>query len=557
MLNRIGIIALGLLCASVQAQFGVPEGETLVFGGQFMDRFEPVPILSPLTSDTWGADNVVPRDISNGIEHPEWSYFGGKIIKGEDGKYHMFPARWSEDNKRGHRAWMYSQIVHAVSENPLGPYKVIERLGPGVNPSVYQRADGVYVVYAFIRTEGKAQNYYYRAKTLDGPWTINTYEEDLRGARCYAHAANCAFAMREDGSFLKVDKKGTMSFSKTGTTKWYAVGTGSVYPPRQDETTKYEDPALWYDGIQYHMITHDYNHWEGFYLRSKDGVHWVSEPGLGYGRAKCIYEDGTETEWWRYERVMVLQDDLGRAMQINFAALDVDKDTEKGNDNHNSKNVCIPMTVGRQLEVLNTEAITADTREIRVKVKAEDGFEPHKDMDLKSLRFGAAQEINFGHGCQVIRTEKSGEDLVVFFDGKGNGFNPENFAGKLLGKTTAGNLLFGWSHLPGVTYIEPILSAIPPVLKATDGGALIEVDVSNFGQVASDETAVIEVYVDGVMRASSSVPALKPFETKTVTVAGDFPCEVGAKYSVITKLIVDQRVQEEFKSSVSAGCSCP
>ncbi|MDZ8120253.1 hypothetical protein [Pontiella agarivorans] len=556
MKKSMGVIALGLFCAAAQSQVGVPEGETLVFGGQFTDRFEPVPIIGELTSDTWGAENVLPRDLSNGIEDPDWSYWGGKILKGDDGKYHMFPCRWSEDNKRGHRAWMHSQIVHAVSENPLGPYEVIERLGPGHNPAAYRQADGSYVVYAFIRTEGRALTYYYRAKNLGDPWVINAYEYDLRGRPAYLHASNFGITRREDGACLAVDKKGSMLISQTGTTKWYAIGTGPVFPPRQDETTKYEDPALWYDGIQYHMLTHDYNHWEAYYLRSKDGVKWVREPGLGYGSAKCLYEDGTENEWWRYERVQVLQDDLGRAMQINFAALDVDKDTEKGNDNHNSKNVCIPMTVGRQLEVLNSDTITADTDEIKVKIKAEDGFNPHKDIDIESLHFGAAQEVNFGRGCKITGTEKDGRDLILIFDAKGHGFTADNFAGKLLGKTSTGKLLFGWSHLPDVEYIEPILSAEVPVLRVGEAGTLFEVKISNFGQVASSDQAELEVLIHGESVGTVSVPVLKPFDATTVTVESSKHCEVSKLYSISTKLTDRGRVQEVFNSKVTAGCRC-
>lgn len=550
----VGGLALLSLVATALADFCVPAGETLAFGGPFMDRFEPVPILSPLTSDTWGATNVIPRDICNGIEDPDWSYWGGKIIKGDDGMYHMFPCRWSEDNPRGHRAWMFSEIVHAVSANPLGPYKVKAVLGPGHNPTVYRQQSGYYMVYAFNRTEKRAMNYYYRAKTLDGPWAINRYHEDLRQRpSTYEQAANCAFAMREDGSFLKVDKKGNMHVSQTGSSEFFAVGVDRVFPPAQDETTRYEDPALWYDGVQYHLITHDYNHWEAFYQRSKDGIHWVSEPGLGYGRAYCKYENGVQNEWYRYERVQVLQDELGRAMQINFAALDVDKDTEKGNDNHNSKNFCIPLTVGRQLEVLNTNAIRSTTREIRVQVKAEAGFNPLTDMDLKSLRFGAASEVNFGRGSTLVSTEKSGPNLILVFNGKGNGFTDENFAGKLLGKTRNGTLLFGWSRLPGVEYIEPLLSALPPVVSANDAGTKIAVEVTNFGQVANDTTARLEVYIKDEKVASSFVPVLKPFEKTILTLDCLRPCKRAEKLAMITKLIVNGQVQEVFKSTVTAG----
>jgi len=62
------------------------EWENLAFGGRLMDRFEPLPELGPRTSDTWGVDAVKPRNIKLGIEDPAWSYWGGNIVVGDDGK---------------------------------------------------------------------------------------------------------------------------------------------------------------------------------------------------------------------------------------------------------------------------------------------------------------------------------------------------------------------------------------------------------------------------------------------------------------------------------------
>ena len=43
------------------------------------------------------------------------------VVKGEDGKYHMFFSRWPKT--RGHEAWVtHSEIAHAVSDSLFGPY---------------------------------------------------------------------------------------------------------------------------------------------------------------------------------------------------------------------------------------------------------------------------------------------------------------------------------------------------------------------------------------------------------------------------------------------------
>ena len=69
------------------------EWKQLVKGARFMDRFLPMK-GNVLSSDTWGADCVLPRYVDNGIEDGIWSYWGGNIRKGEDGKYHLFVCGW-------------------------------------------------------------------------------------------------------------------------------------------------------------------------------------------------------------------------------------------------------------------------------------------------------------------------------------------------------------------------------------------------------------------------------------------------------------------------------
>ncbi|MGM0574009.1 MAG: hypothetical protein ACQESL_09690 [Bacteroidota bacterium] len=75
-----------------------PEAwNNLVYGGRFMDRILPAPVYTGLECFTWGTREVRPRDIHNGIEDTEWSYWGGKPVLGDDGKYHFFGCRWPED----------------------------------------------------------------------------------------------------------------------------------------------------------------------------------------------------------------------------------------------------------------------------------------------------------------------------------------------------------------------------------------------------------------------------------------------------------------------------
>jgi hypothetical protein len=483
------------------------EWDELVQGGRFMDRFLPMPVQGELTSETWGADSVLPRYIDNGLEDTEWSYWGGNAKQGDDGKYHLFVCRWAENSKKGHMQWRSSIVVHAVSDKSTGPYKVKDTVGSGHNPEVFQLSDGRYVVYVI---DG-----YYISDSLDGPWQSSRFEFNRRGRRIIEGLSNLTFARREDGSYLMVCRGGGVWFSETGISPYNQVTDRSVYPAVEGE---FEDPVVWRTNIQYHLIVNDWLGRIAYYLRSKDGINWKVEPGEAYLPGIATYEDGTKVNWFKYERIKVLQDEYGRATQAHFAVIDVLKRNDMGSDNHSSKHICIPLTVGRLLTILDKQQITAETETIRVKIAAEDDFDPHSDIDIDSLRFGASEEVNFGRGCKAIKTERSGDDLIVTFGGAGNGIDEDNFAAKVLGKTSSGNLFFGYARLPWVSYLEPALSALPPRFTTYGEGFKITVEVQNFGQVASQPAMLSingKISDQAFEIASASIPGLDPFQ-KTV-----------------------------------------
>ena len=442
----IGIVLHGFSQITDRERPG--EWENLVYGGRFMDRFLPMPVMGELTSDVWGAKNVVPRYPLNGIEDTINSYWGGNVKIGDDGKYHLFLCGWSENAPKGHMYWPKSTVFHTVSDNSFGPYKVVDEIGPGHNPEVFQLADGRYIIYII--------HGYYISDSMNGPWEFKEFNFNQRDRKIHQNMSNCTFAQREDGTYLMVNRGGGIWFSKNGETEFGQITDMHVYPQVEG---RFEDPVVWKTNIQYHLIVNDWYGRIAWYLRSKDGVNWKVDPGEAYLPGIAVYEDGTNVDWFKYERIKVLQDEYGRATQAHFAVIDTLKHFDLENDNHSSKHIVIPLTIGRLITVLNENPISTNTKTIEVKIEAEEGFNPHTDIDMESLRFGASEEVNFGRGCKVLDTKKSGKDLIVVFDGKGNGFNEDNFVGKLLGKTADGKLLFGYSRLPGIKYIEPVLSA--------------------------------------------------------------------------------------------------
>jgi len=519
------------------------EWENLVYGGRFMDRFLPMPAQGPLTSDTWGAAEVKPRYIENGLEDNEWSYWGGNALLGDDGKYHLYACRWSENAEKGHMAWPNSEVVHAVSENSFGPYKVLETIGKGHNPEIFKLKDGRYVIYVY---KG-----YYISEHLNGPWEYSTFKFERRDRKIIEGLSNLSFAQREDGSYLMVCRGGGIWFSETGISPYYQVTEKRVYPPVDG---RFEDPLVWKTNIQYHMIVNDWLGRIAWYLRSKDGINWKVDPGEAYMPGIATYEDGTVVEWFKYERIKMLQDELGRATQAHFAVIDTIKWNDLKSDNHSSKHICIPLTLGRQIELVSSEKINENTQSIRLKINGENGFDPNTDIDLGTLRFGASEEVNFGKGCKVSSTVKSGNDLIVTFDGTGNGLTQDNFVAKLLGRTSSGKLLFGYARLPWVEYIEPALSARLPKFSKKGKEFNLEVEVQNFGQVSSETSKIkVEYSVHGksIEVASGIVPKLNPFQKTYVKMKCGNLVEPGIEYDVRVSIYPDEQNPVIFNGSVN------
>ncbi len=482
------------------------EWDNLGKGVRFIDRFLPMPIRGKLSSDTWGGENVKPRDISNGIEDRKWSYWGGNILKGDDGKYHMFVCRWLEESEKGHREWPNSKVVHAVSENKLGPFKVQKRIGNGHNVEAFRLKDGSFAIYVI--------GGYYHSDSIDGPWKHKKFKFNERDRRIVEGLTNLSFTQREDGSYLMVCRGGSIWISKNGLSPYNQVGNGSVYPKVPGN---YEDPVVWRDNIQYHMIVNDWRGRIAYYLRSKNGIDWKIDPGEAYLPGIAEYTDGTVSDWYKFERIKIFQDQHKRAIQANFAVIDCPKKADKGNDNHSSKNICIPLTPDRLMTILDKDKIDEKTKTIRLKIAAEEGFNPHSDIDIDSLRFGASEEVNFGRGSKVIKTEHDEKDLIVTFDGKGNGITDNNFAAKLLGLTTEGKLLFGYARLPWLDYPEAIISARKPQITNTDAGCSIAVEVQNFGPADSELMKINFVFQKKgkQYKVTGVLPALAAYE-KTI-----------------------------------------
>ena len=523
MKKTISIIASLLVCAGLQAQITERERPTewdqLIEGARFMDRFLPMP-AGKTAQGIWGTDSILNRYVDNGIEDPEISFWGGNILKTVDGKYHLFVCGWPEDSPRGHMFWGNSTVFHATSDNSFGPFKIENSVGKGHNPEAFRLKDGRVVVYVI-------DGYYIADKEDSKVWTYGKFQFDTRDRKIIEGLSNLTFARRQDDSYLMVCRGGGVWISKDGLAPYQQITDKRVYPAVKGE---FEDPVVWRDSLQYHLIVNDWLGRIAFYQRSKDGIHWVTEPGEAYVPGVSYHADGEVEPWFKYERLKIYQDEYGRAQQANFAVIDTIKWEDLPNDRHSSKNIAIPLNKGLLLEVLNQEVITEKTKRIEVRIKGEEGFNPQTDLDLKSLRFGSYTEVNFGRGCEVLKSKLDGKDLIVTFKGKGSGITADEFAPKLIGKDKQGKMVFGYASLPYVDYKPAILSARRPVYNKEQG--CINVEIQNFGLSASKDTE-IEVLCNGTSLGKTTIGVLKPYEAQNISLTIASAPDKQATYEVI------------------------
>lgn len=494
---------IGSLSAQITERKRPAEWQNLVENARFMDRFLAMP-NGNTKENIWGTEGVKNRYVDNGIEMSDTSFWGGNILQTSDGEYHLYVCGWPEKSKKGHMSWPNSIVYHAVSQNSYGPFKIKNTIGQGHNPEAFRLEDGRIVVYVI-------GGYYIADNENAKEWAYKKFDFDSRGRKIIEGLSNLTFAKRQDNSYLMVCRGGGIWISKDGLSTYHQLSDKSVYP---NVKGKFEDAVVWRDDLQYHLIVNDWFGRIAFYQRSKDGIHWITEQGEAYIPGMSFHQNGEVEQWFKYERPKVLQDKYKRAIQMNFAVIDTVKWNDLPNDNHSSKNICIPLNKGMRLTVLNKKPISSSTRFIDVRISSEKGFNAQTDIAIPSLRFGSYSKVNFGQGVKAIRTRKEGKDLIVTFKGKGSGITPEEFAPKMLGKDKNGHMLYGYAKLLYINYKPAIFSAYNPAYNKTTKEFKLQIE--NFGLSTSKEIEV-SIEIDNNLIGKIKLKALKPYEQVQVS----------------------------------------
>lgn len=263
-------------------------------------------------------DMLAPVPASAKFVDEDFFIWGGSVVKDSDGVCHMLYSRWPRE--LGHNAWVtHSEIAHAVSDSPLGPFKHVDvalpARGPDFwdghcthNPTVHEFEGKYYLYYMGNKGDGNARrglNWTHRnnqrvgvavADHPNGPW--KRYDKPLIdvGADDDAHDAllvnNPSIARRSDGVYVLVykcvAKKSKLPFggpvAHMVATSQSPAGPFKKHPDPvfTVEGAKFpaEDPYIWAQDGEFWAIVKDMR---GTFTKSgrslalfssKDGINW-------------------------------------------------------------------------------------------------------------------------------------------------------------------------------------------------------------------------------------------------------------------------------------------
>lgn len=301
----------------------------------------------------------------------------GSVIKGEDGKYHMFASRWPKALSFSPHWLTNSEIVHAISGKPEGPYTFVDVALP---PRGEQYWDGKMTHNPAIRKVGDTYLLYYTgttyhgamptpehptsdtsalqleahmheriglatSKSVFGPWVRrdkpildvrpNSWEQYLM--------SNPAPLVKDDGSIL-------LYYKGVERLRTHAIGLAVAknfegpYERVSDKPFEMgmgaEDPVMWFENGKYHALMLDcdkkYSPKEIFYATSPDGLKWTVPTNPIAISKEVRWADGIVRHMSSTERPWVLVEN-GRATYVFFAT------GETKNGIRSTWNMCIPL----------------------------------------------------------------------------------------------------------------------------------------------------------------------------------------------------------------------
>jgi len=305
-------------------------------------------------------DRLQPAPVGGGFEMENYWVWGSSVIKGEDGRYHMFASRWAKDI--GFGKWVTnSEIVRAVSDTPVGPYEFQEVALPmrgkeyfdGLvthNPRIIKYREQYLLYYMGtsydfeipqtsedVWADGRAQTAWMNKRiglaysnSVKGPWRRMDKPILLPrpGKWDATITSNPAPAVNKNtGEILLIYKSSTdglippllLGASKSGNMEgpYLRISEDPIFNFDTSETNEndVEDPYVWWAGDHYELIMKDrFGHicgerGGGIHALSKDGVNWELAPSPYAYSKHILWDNGDMTHQNHFERPFLLVED--------------------------------------------------------------------------------------------------------------------------------------------------------------------------------------------------------------------------------------------------------
>ncbi|WP_206672771.1 glycoside hydrolase family protein [Algibacter lectus] len=319
--------------------------------------------------------NLDEAPIDGGLQMEDYWVWGSSVIKGDDGLYHMYASRWPK-MLPFHPGWMVaSEIVHATSKTPEGPYQFQDvALGDrGTqfwdgkschNPKIVKYKD-TYILYYMgsthpfeAVTEANVSDFdlsskwciaarwgkrigIATSKSPNGPWKRqNEPVLEVEPNSYYSFlTSNPSPLIKEDGSVVLLFKG--RSYKEDGVSQSdMSIGVATApsfdgdYTVIGDEPLfsmerfgEVEDPHLWSDDAGYHMIAKDQRglitggKGDGLVAHSENGIDWIIDENPRAYTKTVKWNNGTTIKQGQLERPFVFVEN-GKPTHIFFATMD-------------------------------------------------------------------------------------------------------------------------------------------------------------------------------------------------------------------------------------------
>ena len=319
---------------------------------------------------------MLPAPLHGGFRMDGYWVWCGSVVKGEDEQYHMFASRWGKHLPM-HPGWLFeSEIVHAVSAVPEGPYVFSDVAlgkrspaywdGRSVHNPCIKKHDGKYLLFysgsthpfADVKKEDQITTSDLRAIAATagqriglaiadspyGPWKrpdqpfLTTRPDSFDSFM----VNNPAPIIRKDGSvYLLYKSRGyqqDMTKYFTYDEMKFGVAEASHYtkqahavlnhPLFDSQVYDLEDPFVWQDEDgRYFMIAKDMDGHAcgeargGVLAASENGLNWEICSGKTAYSRNVLWDDGKVRTMGNLERPFMLFED-GKPTHLFFATSD-------------------------------------------------------------------------------------------------------------------------------------------------------------------------------------------------------------------------------------------